>query len=808
MADSAIGVAQLRAVCDPASLSFDTTAGLTPLDSPIGQERAIEAITLSAQMRHRRFNLYVHGPEGSGRHSTLLRILREEAAGRPVPQDWVYLQNFDDPDKPLAVPLPLGQAVRLRAAMTTLVEDLAAHIPALLVSEDYQNRRGALEQDFASQQETAFDALRQSAQKRHVTIMRTPMGFSLAPTQDGEILKPEVIGALPEAERARIEADVHAIQEELEDFLSSLPELGRAQREAVTALNAAMAEVAVKSAMAKLTKAFGKIDALDPYFHMLRADLITNADLFLSLERNRAEGPFPPGMAALREDPRFHRYAVNVVVAHDANAGAPVVVETMPTLANLTGRIDYMSMQGALVTDFTQIKPGSLHRANGGFLVLDARHVLTEPFAWDALKRCLQTAAVHVITAADRLGLIATTTLEPLPIPLDLRVVLVGDQMLRLLLSELDPDFDQFFRVAAEFGDDMPRDPESVALFARMVATIVAQDGLRPVARDGVAALVDVAARAAGDQEKLSLKMNEIWDILREADHLASKDTAVAVTANHVAAAIAAAERRQGRTRDRVQELIARGTILISTEGRVIGQVNGLTVAEIGGLRFGAPVRITARVRMGTGRVVDIEREARMGGPIHSKAVLILSGFLATRYATDVPLSLWASLVFEQTYGGVEGDSASLAELCALMSALAEVPISQSFAVTGSVNQMGEVQPIGGVNEKIEGFFDVCKAKGLTGRQAVLIPQGNVVNLMLRPDVVDAVAQGQFQIIAVSHVDEAIAHLTGLPAGTRALHGDFEDGSINANIEVRLLDFADARASFAARNEDSDPSGE
>ncbi|WP_091303450.1 Lon protease family protein [Gemmobacter aquatilis] len=806
MADTIIGVAQLRAVCDPATLSFDTTAALEPLRWPIGQERAVEAIRLSAQMRHRRFNLYVHGPEGSGRHSTVLRILKDEAAVRPVPQDWVYVQNFANPDRPLALCLPQGQAVRLRAAMASLVEDLAAHIPALLVSEDYQTRRGALEQDFAAQHETAFDALRESAQKRQVAILRTPMGFSLAPMQAGELLKPEAMAALPETERDRIEQDVRATQQELEDFLASLPELGRAQRAAVASLNTAMAEIAVKAAMAKLTRSFGKIEVLAPYFKALRADLVANADLFLSADRNRPEAPLSPGRAMLREDPRFHRYDVNVMVTHDGDSGAPVVVETLPTLANLTGRIDYIALQGALMTDFTQIKPGALHRANGGFLMLDARHVLTEPFAWDALKRCLETAQVHVITAADRLGLIATTTLEPEPIPLDLRVVLLGDRMLHLLLSDLDPDFDQFFRVAAEFGDDMPRNAESVALFARLVATLVAQEDLRPVARDGVAALVDVSTRAAEDQEKLSLRLSDVWDILREADHLALQAGALAVTAAHVTDAIAASARRLGQTRDRVQEMIARGTILISTAGSEVGQINGLTVAELGGLRFGAPVRITARVRMGAGRVVDIEREARMGGPIHSKAVLILSGFLATRYVPDVPLSLWASLVFEQTYGGVEGDSASLAELCALMSALADVPLTQSFAVTGSVNQMGEVQPIGGVNEKIEGFFDVCKAQGLTGRQGVLIPRRNVANLMLRPDVVAAVAQGQFQIHAVSHVDEAIAHLTGLPAGTRSLHGDFEDGSINANIEVRLMDFADARANFGASDRPAEES--
>jgi predicted ATP-dependent protease len=465
----------------------------------------------------------------------------------------------------------------------------------------------------------------------------------------------------------------------------------------------------------------------------------------------------------------------------------------MPTLSNLTGRIDYMSQQGALVTDFTQIKPGALHRANGGFLLLDARRVLTEPFAWDALKRSLETRAIQITTAADRLGLIATTTMEPQAIPLDVRIVLVGDQQLLLLLSELDPDFGQFFRVAAEFADDMARDAGSMELFASILATVGGQEGLRPVARDGVAALIDASSRAAEDQRKLSLRTSEVLDLMREADHLALRDGSGAITGAHVAAVIAARERRLGRTRESLLEMIRAEKILIATTGSVVGQVNGLTVAEIGESRFGMPVRITARVRMGSGRVVDIEREAKLGGPIHSKAVLILSGFLAARYAADVPLSLWASLVFEQSYGRIEGDSASLAELCALMSALAEVPISQSYAVTGSVNQLGDVQPVGGINEKVEGYFRICADRGLTGRQGVLIPRGNLSNLMLRDEVVQAVAAGQFHIHAISHVDEAIAQLTGLPAGQRAANGEFESGSINANIEVRLLDFADAR---------------
>jgi len=797
MSATSLSADQLRAVCDPASLSFDTTATLEPLEVLIGQDRAVEAIRLAAQMEHHRFNLYVHGPEGSGRHSAVLKILNEEAAGRPVPSDWVYVQNFGDPDRPLAIEVPRGMAPKMRAAMISLVEDLAIHIPSLLVSEDYQNRRRALEQEYGARHESAFEILRKAAETRNVAILRTPMGFSLAAMHGDEILKADAMERLSQGERQKVDEDVAATEQELEDFLLALPELEREQRSAIGQLNEEMAKLAVDAALSRAIHDFVGIPALAAYFEALRADLIAHADLFLSLEHGKADDPFPAQLVALRDDPRFHRYSVNVMITHGEDiAGAPVVVETLPTLANLTGEIDYIPLQGALVTDFTQIKPGALHRANGGFLVLDARRVLSEPYAWDALKRCLETRAVHLITAAERSGLIATTKLEPQPIPLRVRVVLVGDRLLHLLLSEHDPDFAQYFRVAAEFGEDMARGPESVALFARLAATVVAREGLRPVARDGVAALVDAATRAAEDQEKLSLRMGEIWDILFEADHLAGKDHAASVTADHVARAIAAADRRRGLTRDRLQEAIVRGIIQISTQGSVIGQVNGLTISALGEECFGAPVRITARVRMGTGRVVDIEREVRLGGPIHSKAVLILSSFLATRYVPDTPLSLWASLVFEQSYSGVEGDSASLAELCALLSALAEVPLSQSFAVTGSVNQMGEVQAVGGINEKIEGFFDVCQAVGLTGRQGVIIPHSNQSSLMLRPDVVEAVAAGRFQIHTVTNIDDAIEQLTGLPAGKRMLNGEFQEGSVNANIEVRLLEFADTRSSM------------
>ena len=794
---TALSPDDLRRRCDPASLGFSTTDELEPLERLIGQDRAVEAIRLSARMRHRRFNLFVHGPEGSGRHAAVAHLLAQAAAERPVPDDWVHVHNFDAPDRPRALKLPRGAGPRLATAMAELVDDLAQAIPALFESEEYQSRRAAIEEEFGSRNEKAFSGLAERARERGVAILRTPMGFALAPMKDGEVQKPEVIDKMPEAERDEIRAHVAQTQSELSDFLDSLPRIEKEHRAAIAALNAEMAEQVVDLNLTDLHTEFAGIKVLETHFDALRKDMIANAELFLKAGSERGEGAFPIAPARVHDTPRFHRYAVNVMVSHPADAtGAPIVVESLPTLANLTGRVEYMQQMGTLVTDVTLIRPGALHRANGGYLVLDARRVLSEPFAWDALKRCLETAEIRIIGAGERMGLSATGTLEPDPVPLDLRVALVGDRYLMHLLERHDPEFSQLFSVTAEFGPDMDRREDSMTLFARQVAGVVRREELRPATADGVAALIEIASREADDQEKLSLVLSRLWDVLREADHRAREEGAALVERPHVEGAEAARLRRSDLVSARMQEMIARGTVMISTRGSVVGQVNALTVAQIGTARFGWPARITARVRLGAGQVVDIEREVKLGGPIHSKGVLILSGYLSTHYLPETPLSLWASLGFEQSYGGVEGDSASVAELCALLSALAGVPLSQSFAVTGSINQQGEVQPVGGVNEKIEGFFDACSAQGLTGRQGVLIPRRNVDTLMLRADVIEAVADGLFHIHAIDHVDQAMELLTGLPAGKRGMNGDFAPGSVNGNVEVRLMDFAEARRDF------------
>ena len=535
----------------------------------------------------------------------------------------------------------------------------------------------------------------------------------------------------------------------------------------------------------ELLQKYAEIDSVVAYLNATQADVIKNVEFFL---KGHDE---PDAFTAWRR-----RYAVNVLSVDRPHRGAPVIYETNPTFQNLVGRIEHQAQAGTLVTDFTMIKPGALHRANGGYLMLDAHHLLTQPLAWDAVKRALQSHGIKTETPDRLVGVLNTVSLEPEPIPLDLKVVLIGDHHLYHLLCVYDPEFGELFKVAADFDDVTHRTPKNVEAFARLIATMVKSDSLRPLAAAAVGRVLEDAARRAGDAERLSASMRELSELLKESDYLAGEDDAPIVDCVHVERAIAAGIRRQDRLRERVHEGIVRGTVLVDTSGEAVGQVNGLAVLETSGFAFGNPHRITARVRLGGGNVVDIEREVKLGGPLHSKGVLILSGYLSGRYITDRPLSLSSSIVFEQRYGGVDGDSASSAELYAILSALAEVPVRQSLAVTGSVSQQGQVQAIGGVNEKVEGFFDICRSRGLSGNQGVLIPAANVKHLMLRADVVQAVKDRLFQVIPIHTVDEGIEVLTGYPAGARNEDGQFPEGSINHQVEARLLTFAEEALAY------------
>jgi len=795
--------AVLRRETDPAALGFVTTAEIADIAGLIGQDRAVDAIRLAASIPHRDFNLFVLGPVGTGRHRAVDALLRAQAAKRPVPSDWVYVNNFEGPHKPQALQLPSGSATRLKQAMEELVDDLTIDISAVFESEDYQAQRRVIEEEFSERREAAFADFQEEAKARNVAVLRTPMGFTLVATKDGEILKPEDSDHLSEVEKHRIEQDIGILQDQLADILRAMPTLDKEHRNRVGQLHADMAELVVSARITTLRDQFQSIAPIALYLKAVRDDMIANAELFLQARHKGSDGPFPEGIVKYHREPVFQRYGVNVMVSHEEkpSSGAPLEKEVLPSLGNLIGRIEHRAEMGALQTNFMLIKPGALHRANGGYLVLDARRLLSEPFAWEALKRCLDSQAISITSAAEFLSLVSTTSLEPDPIPLDVRIILIGDRMLHALLSSFDPDFAGLFKVQADFEDKLARSPRTLKLLARLIATSARHDGLRPLSAGAVARLLDEAARMADDATHYSLKLSALSDIMREADYYSEAANHAEIGRTDINRAVSEAERRASRIRDRSHEMITRKTILIDTSGAVVGQINGLSVIDLGTHRFGQPSRITARVRVGAGKVVDIEREVELGGPLHSKGVLILSSYLATHYAQDVPLSLQASIVFEQSYGGVDGDSASSAELYALLSALSGLKIQQGLAVTGSVNQAGEVQAIGGVNEKIEGFYDICKARRLTGKQGVLIPKSNVDHLMLRPDVVAAAQKGRFRIIPIETIDQGITVLTGKSAGRRARNGAFPEGSVNALVEQRMRAFAALRQTFGRQNE-------
>jgi lon-related putative ATP-dependent protease len=785
-------------------LPFETTAELPDLTEVIGQARATEAIRFGLGIRREGYNLFVLGPSGTGRHTIVRRFLDHQASTEPVPPDWCYVFNFEKPHKPLALRLPAGVGTRLQRHMERLVEDLRVAIPAAFEAEEYRARRQEIEEGLKEKHERAFEELRREAESHGITLIRTPGGMAFAPVRKGEVISPADFEKLPEDEQKRISAVISALQDQLERIVHQTPQWKRDTQNQVRELDRQVTMAAVGHLLEELKKEYAAYPAVLRYLDAVQQSVIENADDFKRGEEG-AEITFlgiPIGRAgAGAATASLRRYQVNVLVDHSATRGAPVVHEDNPAHPELVGRVEHLAQMGALVTDFTLIKSGALHRANGGYLVLDARKVLMQPYAWEGLKRCLASHSVRIESLGQMLSLVSTVSLEPEPIPLDVKVVLIGERIIYYLLQYYDPDFRDLFKVAADFEEDMERRDGDPLQYSRLIATLARRESLLPFDRAAVARLIEQAARLAVDIDKLTVNMRDLADVLRESDYWARGNGHAQVGREDVQRAIEARIRRADRLRERMYDDIQRGTILIDTQGTRVGQVNGLSVVGLGDFLFGHPSRITARVRLGKGEVLDIQREVELGGPIHSKGVLILSAFLGARYCADRPLSLSASLTFEQTYGEVEGDSASSAELYALLSALAEAPIRQSLAVTGSVNQHGEIQPIGGVNEKVEGFFDVCKTRGLTGDQGVLIPATNVRHLMLRDDVVEACAQGKFHLYPVTTIDEGIALLTGMPSGERDAEGRFPEDSINRRVEERLAVLAELARAYAVTAE-------
>lgn len=784
---------RLYRAADLSALAFETTAGLPPLAGLMGQDRAQDAMRFGTEIGVRGFNIFAIGASTARIQQAVHALLEDAARDRPPPADWVYVNNFATPHRPTALTLPTGRAPGLRHEMRQLIDDLKVAIPAVFDSEDYQRRHGAIEEEFRGKNEKAFAALGAKAGASNLVIVRTPGGFAVAPARNGQVVPPEEFNAMPEEARQAIQQAMQEIERELEQTLRAVPRIEKAHRDAVRDLNRETAQFAIAQQIEEAKAPFHDLANVLAWLETVRADLVENAQLFITAP---AQGEESAQMATQIQG-LLDRYEVNVLVSQECmNAVSPVVEELHATLGNLLGRVEYLSMQGVLVTNFRLIKPGALHRANGGMLLIDARSLLSEPFSWAALKRALVRQRIEIEDVSRVLGMTSTVSLEPDPIPLNVKVVLFGERTLYYLLADLDPEFAQHFKVLADFDDDMTRAPATEAAMARLIGSLCARHELPPLDRSGVARVIEHAARIAGDAAKLTLLVDKLHELLAEAGHWAGKAGRVLTNRDDVQSAIDQQTWRAARIHERRKEMIFRNIALVATTGSVVGQINGLSVFSLGGYSFGSPARITCRVRPGGGKVVDIEREVELGGPLHSKGILILTGFLAGRFASDAPMSLYASLVFEQSYGGVDGDSASSTELYALLSALAELALRQDLAVTGSVNQHGMVQAIGGVNEKIEGYFDVCQERGLTGTQGVLIPAANVQHLMLRADVVTACADGRFAIYPITTIDQGIALLTGREAGTRGADGVFPDASVNRLAEDRLRQFAQARRSL------------
>jgi lon-related putative ATP-dependent protease len=794
---SSLAPPALRRACDPASLHFATTDELQDFADVLGQSRAVEAIRFGVGIERDGYNLYAMGPEGIGRHTTVRRFLEQKAPQRDTPNDWCYVFDFAAPDQPRALELPAGSALRFKQDMARLVEDLRTGIPGAFETDEYRTRLQEIESEFERRHEQAIEAIGEKAKGQGIALVRTPAGFGFAPTHKDKVMSPEEFHALSEARQKKVQGAIAALEQELARAIHEVPKMRREAQRKVRELNRQVVGATVTGLIEELKAAYVALAPVVKHLASVHEDVLDHAEFFRHPKEGEQRTLFGIPIPEPETESPLGRYQVNVLIEHAEGSGAPIVYEDNPTHDNLVGRVEHQAQMGTLVTNFMLIKAGAFHRANGGYLVLDALKVLTQPFAWEALKRAMRSREIRTESLGQMLSLVSTVGLKPEPIAFDQKVVLVGERFIYYLLQAYDPEFPELFKVAVDFEEDIERGPESDLLYARVVATIARREKLRALDRGAVARLIEESARSAGDCAKLSVAMQELTDLVRESDYFAAAGGRKVVEAADVARALQAREERQSRIRERLREQMQKGTLLIDTAGERAGQVNALSVVQLGEFAFGMPSRITARVRLGGAGIVDIEREVELGGPLHSKGVLILSGFLAGRYCADRPLSLSATLVFEQNYGGVEGDSASCAELCALLSALSDTPIRQSLAITGSVNQHGDVQAIGGVNEKIEGFFDLCKARGLSGIQGVVIPAANARHLMLRPEVVEAVAAGRFHVHAVTRVDEALEILSGVPAGERGALGHFPEGSVNLRVEQRLAAFADRVRVFA-----------
>lgn len=767
-----------RRTTDPDSFTFGTTADLPASDQIIGQPRGTRAIEFGIGIESYGYNIFVLGASGTGRATSIERFVKSWATKRPTPPDWVYVHNFTTPHKPRAIALPAGEGEAFKQRMARLILDLRADLPKAFDTDTYRETIEAVRGELESEQNRLMQQVGAQAMQAGFALARTASGFAVVPLRDGQQMTPQQIQQLPAGEQQQLEQTRQALTAVLENTLDTLYALEQQARQQMKEIDREVAEAAVLHYFEALQADYRHDDEMLLYLDEVHADVLNQIDDFAS----PVDSP---------EAIDLRRYEVNLLVNNSKAQGAPVILENNPSYHGLFGRLEYEVQNGLLTTHFTNIKSGSLHQANGGYLILNAHDLLKQPRAWEALKRGLRSEEIRVEPLA-RLenNQALAKSLEPEPIPLNVKIILIGHSNLYYSLHARDLDFGTLFKVRADFQTRMPRTPENEQAYATFIATRCHEEGLLAFDKTAVAQVVEFGARLAEQQDKLSTLFGMVADLVREASYWAGKNGRTAVTAADVTQALSERVHRANRTEERIYEHILDGSIFIATDGAVVGQVNGLSVIDTGEYAFGQPGRITARTFMGDEGVVHIERETDMSGPIHHKGVLTLTGYLGGTYAQHQPLSLTASLTFEQNYAGIEGDSASTAELYALLSSLSRLPIKQSIAVTGSVNQRGEVQPIGGVNEKVEGFFRLCKERGLTGEQGVLIPAGNVNNLMLHQDVIAAIRDGRFHVWAIKTIEQGIELLTGVPAGVRGEDGRYPPGTVHAIVQNRLLQLA------------------
>ena len=784
---------QTRRKCPQDFITCKATSELNPLTEIIGQDRALKALQFGLDIKEEGFNVYVAGLPGTGKKTAIMTFLEKKAKEMPVPPDYCYVYNFEDSQKPNALRLPPGKGSEFVKDMEKFVEEMKKAIIAAFESEDYATRREDTLGQYEEKKQELMRELNQKAQEAGFVLQRSQIGMVIVPVINGQIINEQQFGILPQSVRDEIQDRRKKLQDELRTAFRQFRDIDRDAEAEVEKFNKEVANYALDPLLDSLKEDYGEITECDAYLDSVKKDILANLSSMLGAQQEQQDNPFAAMMGRAQEDPT-ERYVVNLIVDNSKLEGAPVVMEMNPGHDKLFGLTEKEARFGALITNYTMIRGGSAHEANGGFLVIPIEELARNPGSYEALKRTILDQKLEIEELAARLGYISTRSLRPEPIPFTAKVILVGETRYYYMLYQADPEFKKTFKVKAEFDSTMERNSENVQEYAKFMCTLVNKEGLKHLDSTGIGSIVEYSSRLAADQEKLSTQFTEISDIIREANYYAQTNGSKYITHEHVHQAIEAKIYRSNLIEEKLGEMIERGSILVDTDGEKVGQVNGLAVLGMGDYMFGKPSRITASVGLGKEGIIDIEKKAEMGGPTHTKGVHILTGFLTNRYAKKHPLSLTARLTFEQSYSGVDGDSASSTETYAMLSALSEVPIKQYFAVTGSVNQKGEVQAIGGVNQKIEGFFDLCKVRGLTGKQGVMIPHSNVKNLMLREDVVEAVKEGKFHIYPVETIDQGIEVLTGVPAGEPDEEGIFPENSINDLAQKKLDEMAELLA--------------